>query len=375
MARFRARLRKVCAVAALSASGFVSPQAFAAADSPRCVVPAGTVPFEFASDGNRLRGFIDLPATAGRHPAIVIVHGSGTTDVAKGEGTYNGSYREMRAAFRSAGIATVVWDKAGNGCSDGRYMHVDDVYARANEIIVAVEALQARGDIDDSRIGVWGISQGGWVAPIAAVRSPAIKYLILVSGPGKDFFSTSEYQAVNQLRADGVPEQDIEAAISAMRRALIVMRAGGTYEEFTKASEPLLKYPVFGKQLGITGGTPETYAKGKSPPFMRIWTTSADTYLSGLEVPLLAIFGDRDVKINWRESVRAYREAYGRAGSRDLTIKVFEGANHELFPENPAKAAQSPHASPLVPDYLATMIGWLRARDFTAPAATVKATK
>lgn len=361
------RLRKVCVVAALLASGFVAPQAFAAGKAPRCATPTGTAPFEFASNGNRLRGFIDLPAGAGRHPAIVIVHGSGSTDVAKGDGTYNGSYEELRAAFRSAGIATVVWDKAGNGCSDGRYIHVDDVYARANEIIAAVGALQARGDIDASRVGVWGISQGGWVAPIAAVRSSGIKYLILVSGPGKDFFSTSEYQAANQLRADGVSEQEIKAAISAMRRALIVMRAGGTYEEFTKASRPLLKYAVFGKQLGITGGTPETYAKGQSPPFMRIWTTSADSFLSEVDVPLLAIFGDHDAKINWRESVGAYREAAERAGNRDLTIKVFKNANHELFVENRSKVAQSPSASQLVPGYLTLMIDWLRARHFAAP--------
>lgn len=357
-------LRDVFAALALLASGFVAPPTFAAEDPPRCAVPAGTVPFEFASDGNRLRGFIDMPATTGRHPAIVIVHGSGTTDVIRGGGPYNGSYEDMRAAFRSAGIAAVVWDKAGNGCSDGRYIHADDVYARANEVVAAVKALQGRDDIDASRIGAWGISQGGWVAPIAAVRSSGIKYLILVSGPGKGFFSTWAYQAINQLRADGVPEQEAKAAVATMRRALVVMQAGGTYEEFTQASRPLLKYPVFGKQLGITGGTPETYAKGQSPPFMRIWTTSADTYLSELDVPLLAIFGDRDDKIDWRESVRAYREAYGRAGNRDLTIKVFENASHDLFAAGAEKTAQSPPAPQLVPGYLATMIAWLRARNF-----------
>lgn len=357
-------LRNVCAALALLASNFVAPQTFAAGDSLRCVVPADTVPFEFASDGNLLRGFIDPPTTAGRHPAIVIVHGSGTTDITQGGGPYNGSYEEMRAAFRSAGIATVVWDKAGNGCSDGGYMHADDVYARANEVVAAVKALQTREDIDASRIGAWGISQGGWIAPIAAVRSSGIRYLILVSGPGKDFFSTWAYQAMNQLRADGVPEQEAKAAVATMRHALIVMQAGGTYEEFTKASQPLLKYPVFGKQLGITGGTPETYAKGQSPPFMRIWATSADTYLSELDVPLLAVFGDRDDKIDWRESVHAYREASERAGNRDLTIKVFENASHDLFAVDAAKAAKNPAAPQLVPGYLATMIAWLRARNF-----------
>ena len=188
MQRVRTHLRNVCAaLAVLVAASSIASQAFAAGDAPRCVVPAGTVPFEFASDGNLLRGFIDRPTTTGRHPAIVVIHGSGVTNVTQDDGPYNGSYKEMRAAFRSAGIATVVWDKAGNGCSEGHYLHADDVYARANEVVAAAKALQARDDVDASRIGAWGISQGGWIAPIAAVRSSAIGFLILVSGPGKDF--------------------------------------------------------------------------------------------------------------------------------------------------------------------------------------------
>jgi hypothetical protein len=335
---------------------------------PRCVVPAGTVPFEFTADGNTLRGFIDLPTAAGKHPAIMIVHGSGGTEVTRGDGPYNGSYDQMRAAFRSARIATIVWDKAGNGCSEGRYLHADDVYGRSNEVVSAVEALRKRSDIDASRIGAWGISQGGWVAPMAAVRSRDIRFLILVSGPGKDFFSTWGYQALNQMRADGVPKKEAQAAVSAMHHALTVMRAGGTYEEFTAATRPLLKYPVFGERLGITGGTAETYAKGQAPQLMRIWTTSADTYLSELDVPLLAIFGDHDDKIDWRESARAYREAYDRAGNRDLTIKVFRNASHDLFVVNSANTpAPNPPAPQFVPGYLATMVAWLRARKFARP--------
>lgn len=353
---------------ALLISTLVTSHAFAVALSPRCIAPAGTAPFEFTANGNILRGFIDLPDATGKHPAIVIVHGSGGTNVTQGDEPWNGSYGEMRAAFRSAGIATVVWDKAGNGCSEGHYLHVDDVYARANEVVSAVKALQARNDIDAARIGAWGISQGGWIVPMAAVRSRDIKFMILVSGPGKDFFSTWGYQALNQLRTEHVPEKEARAAVSAMQRAITVMRAGGTYEEFTKASQPLLEYPVFGEQLGITGGTAETYAMGVAPEFMRIWTTSADTYLSELDVPLLALFGDHDDKVDWRESVRTYREAYAHAGNRDLTIKVFKNASHDLFAIDPAKTpAQNPPAPQLAPGYLTTMVAWLRARNFAKP--------
>jgi poly(3-hydroxybutyrate) depolymerase len=169
----RTHLRNLCALSLL-VSAFVTTNANAAGPSPRCAIPAGTAPFEFTADGNVLRGFIDVPAGTGMHPAIMIVHGSGTTNVSQGEGIYSGSYEEMRAAFRAVGIATVVWDKAGNGCSEGHYLHADDVYGRASEVVSAVKALRKRDDIDASRIGAWGISQGGWIAPIAAVRSPSI---------------------------------------------------------------------------------------------------------------------------------------------------------------------------------------------------------
>jgi len=89
---------------------------------PDCTVPAGTSPFEFKSGQNTLRGFIDRPKAPGKHPAILIVHGSGSTDVTRGNGGYNSSYDEMRAAFRRSGLATVIWDNAGRGLhrADGR---------------------------------------------------------------------------------------------------------------------------------------------------------------------------------------------------------------------------------------------------------------
>jgi hypothetical protein len=99
---------------------------------------------------------------------------------------------------------------------------------------------------------------------------------------------------------------------------------------------------------------------------MRIWTTSADTYLSQLDVPVLAIFGDQDDKIDWRESARVYREAYDRAGNRDLTIKVFQNASHDMLVTGPTESAQNPPGTQLVRGYLDTMIAWLRAREFTA---------
>jgi dipeptidyl aminopeptidase/acylaminoacyl peptidase len=53
----------------------------------------------------------------------------------------------------------------------------------ADDVIAGVEYLAGRGDILAERVGVFGISQGGWIGPLAAARSRSISFLVIVSGP------------------------------------------------------------------------------------------------------------------------------------------------------------------------------------------------
>jgi uncharacterized protein len=329
--------------------------AAAAHAAPSCNTPPGTTLFEFKAGQNTLRGFIDRPAPAGKHPAIVIVHGSGSTDVTH-RGGYNSSYDELRAAFRRSGFATVVWDKAGNGCSEGQYAVGTPLIERTDETVAALDALKRRADIEPSRIGLWAISEGGWIAPMAAVRRPEVAFLIIVSGPGRDALAENEYYAFNRLRESGVSLAEAQRAVATLRRASAIAQAGGSRREFLAAIEPLEQYPLFATELHVTE-TPQMKASpaGDAPyrtnQQARDYVLRADTYLRELHQPTLAIFGDHDVQVDWRTSVRIYRESFELAGDRGLTIKVFEGANHNLYRAN---------SSRFVDGYVELMVEWLR---------------
>jgi pimeloyl-ACP methyl ester carboxylesterase len=278
----------------------------------------------------------------------------------------DGFYRAQRDAFRSVGLVSVVWDKAGNGCSEGQYEHGTPIMARATEVLAAIEALKQRTEIDPRRIGLWGISQGGWVAPMAAVRSADVAFLILVSSPGRDAVSQLEYQALNALRTSGVNETALHSVAATLERALAIMRAGGSHKEFVAAVEPLQQYPVL-RELGITEGTAERY---------RAWQSATefvyrpDTALRELKQPTLAIFGDHDVLVDWRESSAIYRESFNRENNRDLTIKVFRGADHRLYSVD--RKNSEPRRSPFVDGYFDTMIDWLRVRKFAQGSVKVR---
>jgi uncharacterized protein len=334
-----------------------------------CPAPSGTVPIEFRSAQNTLRGFIDLPSTPGKHPLILIVHGSGGTDVMRGDGGFNSSYDEMRAAFRAAGIATAIWDKAGSGCSEGRYSIGTPFVERTDETVAAFDHLKRRDDIDPARIGLWAISTGGWIAPMTAVRRPEVAFLIMVSSPGRDAASENEYYAFNRLTQLGVGKSEAEQAVAVLRRAYAIVSAGGSHEEFLAAIEPLEKYPVFGRELGITEtremkASPETAAVYRTDQQARDHLLRADTYLAQLRQPTLAIFGDQDVQVDWRRSVPVYKESFEKAHNRDLTIKIYPGAGHNLY--RTAEPDGEPSGrSKFVDGYLDLMVQWLRTRGFT----------
>ena len=320
----------------------------AADEEQRCSAPAGTQPFEFSFGESQLRGFIDFPAGPGPHAAVLVIHGSGGTDVFHGSPEYNGQYGALRDAFRSAGVATVIWDKAGNGCSTGSYSDGNPIRERAGEAVAALRALKSRSDIDASRMGIWGISQGGWAAPMAAVQTADVSFLILVSTPARDAVSQVEYQALTALRTNGTPEAEVRGAGTHLRRAFALMRAGGSREDYAAAVAPLQKYAEL-RELGILTGTSESY---------RAWQNTMDyhyrpdTALRELQQPVLAVFGDRDVLVDWRDSVPIFRESFRAGGNRDLTIKVFRNADHNLMTAGPE--------SQFVKGYLPLLRDWLR---------------
>ena len=349
-----------CRIALLAIWIVAAPMVAASPQRSPCVPPAGTKLVEFRSGDNVLRGFIDLPAGTGRHPAIMLIHGGADTDV-----TADVDYwKEMRTAFRRAGIATLAWDKAGNGCSSGSYSsRLLPIQERATEALAALEILKRRADIDPTRIGLWALSQGGWVAPMVAVRSPSIAYLIVVSGPGRDALSLGLYPAIHVLREAGVSGPEADAAYWTLRRSLAVLRAGGTAEESAAVTAPLRKYPALQKAYGLDAATAESIRVLLEQPE---WSIDASVFLEQLHRPTLAIFGERDAVVDWRESMTVYRNSFARSGHRDLTIKTFPEADHEMVP--PASARRV--GSTVVEGYLETMIEWLAARNFTGKPLT-----
>ena len=133
----------------------------------------------FRSGRNTLAGTLTLPPGAGPHPAVAWVHGGGFQ-------TRN-YFPDLPALLSGAGLAVLTYDKQGVGQSGGVFPgdRADgrSIGTLARDAEAAARFLAAQPGIDRPRVGLAGHSQGGWIAPLAASREPAVRFVIAFAGP------------------------------------------------------------------------------------------------------------------------------------------------------------------------------------------------
>jgi uncharacterized protein len=132
-----------------------------------------SVEVAFESHGATLAGTLKVPSAEGSHPAVVWVHGSGR----EARDTTSHFYTDLL----DQRFAVFAFDKRGVGKSQGRCCP-RDFELLADDVLAAVDALRSRDDIDDDRIGLLGLSQGGWIIPVAATKSEHVSFAVILSG-------------------------------------------------------------------------------------------------------------------------------------------------------------------------------------------------
>lgn len=124
-----------------------------------------------------LSGILWLPRNPGPHPALVIVDGSGKTRA--------GRLEAWMEVLVDLGFTCLSYDKRGVGDSGGKYLGGKniDIPLLASDVVAGVNYLKTRKEVDSSQIGLLGVSQAGWIIPVAAVKSEDVSFTVIFSGP------------------------------------------------------------------------------------------------------------------------------------------------------------------------------------------------
>jgi uncharacterized protein len=80
------------------------------------------------------------------------------------------------------------------------------------------DALAVRDAIDVPRAGLWGVSQGGWIAPLAASMSDRITFVVGLAATGVTPSEQMMYAVAQQLERAGYRSASVKRALRRGRR-------------------------------------------------------------------------------------------------------------------------------------------------------------
>ena len=181
------------------------------------------ISFEDAKTGMKYSGTLMLPDSGGPFPAAVLITGSGVHD--RNEEIFGHKPFLVIADYLTRrGIAVLRVDDRGIAGSTGNKMTITSA-DHAKDVIAEIEFLKGRTDINPDKIGVIGHSEGGMIAPMVAVQSKDVSFVVLLAGTGM----TGEEIIVRQTRligkSEGATEEEMDREVGRMEKEYTIMKA------------------------------------------------------------------------------------------------------------------------------------------------------
>lgn len=259
------------------------------------------------ADGITLGGTVFAPrAAVGKLPAMLLVHGSGT-----GGPGYRENLRGEAEAFAEQGIVVLAPDKREK---DYTRFH-RDFGQLADDALRAFEVLRARKDVDPAKAGMWGLSEGGWVAPIAAARSSDVKFVVLAAGSAMTPVRQQAWNVTNKMAVTGI--------------------SGSITRSFPVTWHRMIA------DAGMFGG-----AFHDPIPALR-----------DVRQPVLGLWGRRDTAIPPAETAELLAATLATAGNHDYVLRFVPNAEHAMHQRGP----DGERLPALMPGYAETVGAWVRA--------------
>ena len=301
------------------------------------------VAFPGGSEGVELAGTLTLPDAPGPHPVVITMTGSGPQD--RNESlkpiTLLEPFAVIADALTSAGVGVRRYDDRGVGGSTGDY-DAATVQELAEDARAAIDYLEARDDVDPERIGLFGHSEGGLYASILGASDPRVAYIGMMAPAVIDGIDLIVEQNIALTRSAGSSEEQVQATGEFTAEVMPIVLEGDLEEAERVAREFYGRLwdelPPEDQQLA---GDRDTFVDLQITTQMPIY--ASDWYRSFLgydptvdwaqvSVPVLGIFGGKDVQVIAESNEAALRETLEAAGNEDVTILTFDDANH-LFQE------------------------------------------
>lgn len=313
------------------------------------------VRFPNADDDITLAGTLTAPEGDGPHPAVVLVSGSGPQD-RNSELMGHRLFHVLADHLTRQGIAVLRYDERGVGESEGPSFPASTTEAYARDAASATRFLKEHSRVDAERVGLIGLSEGGLVGPMVHTQHEPLAFLVLMAGPavpGRDII-------IEQQARMAVAQGAEASVIDSTRRTQQRM-----FDAVQSASDSAAVADTL-RTLFDAQGVPEAQRDRQIGQFTAPWFRFFLDYdpqpvLTQLDIPVLALFGSKDLQVPPEQNVEIMRTALQESPSPDATVEVLDGLNHLFQPADTGHPSEYGQIeTTMAPEALERVSGWIQ---------------
>ncbi len=329
------------------------------------------ITFPNAQAGIKIAGTLTHPPGTGPFPAVILISESDRN----GEEAGHHPFLVLADYLTRKGLAVLRTDDRGAGDTPGD-KEKQTTPDRVTDVLAGIAYLKTRADVAAGKIGLIGADQGGLAAPLCAVQSPDVAFLVLMAAPGLDGQQLLGLQAMSLTQAYGqgksaglqslnaqaeifdiIAEETDPAALEKRLRAVITPlitaalprppKAGPQADAIKKLTEDIVNQQI----KAMT-----------APEFRFILKYDPQTTLKQVKCPVLAINGELDALTPARQNLHGIETALKAGGNPDVTVKALPKINHMFQQaESNAPTEFARIKETIAPSVLSLVGDWIKA--------------
>lgn len=279
------------------------------------------VSFTNQFDNVKLAGTLTFPRQSGKHPAVILITGSGPQDRDETIEEHK-PFKVIADYLTRQGIVVLRYDERGVGKSTGNYVK-STIGDFSKDAIAGLAFLQAQKQVDPERIGIIGHSEGGLIATLIAGQHAAeVDFIGLLAAPTIPIDSLMVLQAYELGRVQGMSAAELQQAKLINKTNFAIVKSNvndqQAYTQIMKNMADIFPNPSTGQQAEFKMMLLPSYRY-----FMRI---NPVPFIEKIDIPVFAAFGMKDIQVPFAVNLESLTDHLPRKDAHFL--KAYEGLNH-----------------------------------------------
>lgn len=274
-----------------------------------------------------LSGTLTLPDDLKKHPAVVLIAGSGPAN--RDEEIFGHKPFAVIADYLTRqGLAVLRYDKRGIGESTGSLREATTLNL-AEDVEASIQFLRNHPNIQSNNIGLIGHSEGGIIAPMVASRDQAISFIVLLAAPGMTGKQILKKQNEESIQRSPITNDQKTKALNVAVQYLDYLAQTSSEGTSTEALHNTLDSIIsinLAEDIFPQVSREEMIKSTNNNWIIYFLNLDPSEYLKKVHCPILALNGTKDIQVEANSNLKIIESSV--KNKELLTVKKYLNLNH-----------------------------------------------